>query len=225
MAHRVHVAPADRDHHLQRQLLRLGKFESHPARSESASDVELAVQPVDQPAQPRRARPSTRETRAFSAASSLTGTIASPSLAAANALASTGPHSRCAQRGSRAPGARGSLTTSGPPFSSARVASSSRKPSTAETSAKRCSRSLARAQLGRGLRPAQHQRREQRHRLRRQAEHAAQVVLVARDARAARLEGQRQRLQRVDGALHLGVARRRAPGRAPSSGCSRASAH
>jgi len=43
----------------------------------------------------------------------------------------------------RAPGARGSFTASGPPFSSARLASSSRKPSTAEMSAKRCSLSLA----------------------------------------------------------------------------------
>jgi uncharacterized protein YceH (UPF0502 family) len=41
----------------------------------------------------------------------------------------------------RAPGARGSLTTSGPPLSSGRAASSSRKASTEEVSANRCSRS------------------------------------------------------------------------------------
>ena len=51
MAHRIHVAPADRDHHLQRQLLRLGKFESHVAH-QSRRNVELAVQPVDQRPQP-----------------------------------------------------------------------------------------------------------------------------------------------------------------------------
>src|SRR5256885_8531358 len=57
------------------------------------------------------------------------------------AFTSTGPHSRCAQRCSRAPGARGSSTTSGPPFSSLRSRSSSRKASTEEMSAKRRQRS------------------------------------------------------------------------------------
>src|SRR6185295_12304995 len=64
------------------------------------------------------------------------------------------------------------------------------------------------AQLGGGLRPAQDERREQRDRLRRHAERAAEVVLVARDARAARLERQRERLQRVDRDLHVALARR-----------------
>ena len=40
---------------------------------------------------------------------------------------STGPDSRCAQRDSREPGARGSFTTSGPPVSAERSANSVRK--------------------------------------------------------------------------------------------------
>jgi hypothetical protein len=40
------------------------------------------------------------------------------------------------------------------------------------------------------------------------AERAAEVVLIASDARAARLERERERLERVDGELHLAVARR-----------------
>ena len=64
------------------------------------------------------------------------------------------------------------------------------------------------AQFGARLRAAQHQHRKQRDRLRRQPERAPGVVLVARDARAARLEHEAQRLQRVDGDLHVRLARR-----------------
>ena len=52
----------------------------------------------------------------------------------------TSPHNRWAQRASRSPGARGSLTTR----TGSRVASSSRKPSTEERSANLCRRSLFR---------------------------------------------------------------------------------
>ena len=61
------------------------------------------------------------------------------------------------------------------------------------------------AQLARGLRAAQHERRQQRHRLRRQAEDAAGVVRVAHHAPAARLDDEGERLEVVERGLHLGL--------------------
>ena len=84
-----------------------------------------------------------RACSAFSAASSLTAHEVLVVGAAGSADSHRpAPLSSCAQRASRAPGARGSLTTSGAALLVGRVASSSRKASTDETSAKRCSRSL-----------------------------------------------------------------------------------
>ena len=111
------------------------------------------------------------------------------------------PHSRWAQRASRSPGARGSLTTR----AGALAASSSRKPSTDEMSANRCKPLAVQPQLGRRLRPAQHQHRQQRHRLRWHAEHAPHVVLELDDAAAAALEHQAQRLEAIGGGQHLGI--------------------
>ena len=122
---------------------------------------------------------------------------------AAAASTATSPHSRCAQRASRAPGARGSLTHARRLLASA---SSSRKPSTDEMSAKRCSRSQFSAQLGRGLRAAQHQHREQRHRLRRAA--PARAPCCARSATTRLPLPSNTRLSAfsaVDRGQHLGL--------------------
>ena len=60
-------------------------------------------------------------------------------------------------------------------------------------------------ELARRLRSAQHQRRDERGRLGRHAEHARQVVRVAHHAAARRLDHQRERAQLVERGLHVGV--------------------
>ena len=62
------------------------------------------------------------------------------------------------------------------------------------------------AQLARGLRAAQHQHSEQDHRLRGNAQHAVDVVLVAPGAAAAGLGHQAVALEAVDRSLHLRLA-------------------
>ena len=63
------------------------------------------------------------------------------------------------------------------------------------------------AELAGGLRPAQHQRGEQRDGRLGYVQDALDVVRVAHDARTARLDDQRQRAQRVNRRLHFGVGR------------------
>ena len=62
-------------------------------------------------------------------------------------------------------------------------------------------------QLAHGLRPAQHQGGDQRHRLRGHRQHPLGVVRVAHDAAAARFDDERQCLQLIERRLHLGFAR------------------
>ena len=182
MAHRVHVAPADGDHHLVDELLlRRG------CRIASASPLGLRSASM----------PSSAAMRCTSARScghlggqarllglqrrDLAGATRSPSPAPRGTARADGAPRRTAGAPSapRArPGARGSFTTRGRLLASA---SSSRKPSTDEMSAKRCSRSQFSAQFGRGLRAAQHQHRQQRHRLRRAR--PARAPCCARSAR------------------------------------------
>ncbi len=128
------------------------------------------------------------------------------------------PLRRCAQRFSRAPGRRGNCTTSAP---AGRAASSCRKPSTAEMSAKACSRSQLMRSSPDGLRPAQHQRREDRNRLRRNLDHALEIVRVAGHAPAARLDHQVAAPQAIERRLHLALGYFHHGGRGWSSGCSR----
>jgi hypothetical protein len=63
------------------------------------------------------------------------------------------------------------------------------------------------AQLARGLRAAQHQRGQDRRRLRRHLQDALEVVGVARHPTPARLDHQVRAFQAVEGRLHLGIAR------------------
>ena len=58
-----------------------------------------------------------------------------------------------------------------------------------------------------GLRAPKHQRRDERHRLRRHPEDALDVVCIAHHPSAARLDDERQHLQVVEDRLHLGLAR------------------
>ena len=77
------------------------------------------------------------------------------------------------------------------------------------------------AQLGRGLRPAQHQHGQQRHGLAGHLQHRGAVVLELHDAAAAALEHQAQALQAVQSRQHLGVGGLDHRVDARSSGCSR----
>jgi hypothetical protein len=104
---------------------------------------------------------------------------------------STGPHSRCAQRGSRAPGARGSSTTSGPPLSALRSLQLVQKGFDRGNVGKAVPALGVDAQLARRLRPAQHQQAQQCGGLVGHAHAALKVVFPARGAPAAAFKHQR----------------------------------
>src|SRR5437660_1250295 len=59
------------------------------------------------------------------------------------------------------------------------------------------------AKLARGLWSAQHQYGEDGHGLRGHAENTLDVVRITHDARAARFDDQRKRLQRIEGGLDI----------------------
>ncbi len=160
--------------------------------------------PCAAPVRATRATSSARRVcSAFSAAISPALTPTSPLAAGAAASAdrSGSPHSRCTQRASRAPGAFGSFSTLGGSFS----AISSRKPSTEEMSAKRCSRSQFSRNSAEVCGPRSISTVSNAADSGRQVADTRQVVLELHDAAAAAFEHQAQRLQPVHRGQHLGV--------------------
>ena len=144
-----------------------------------------------------------RACSAFSAASSPAATLVegSPSSSGPARGPATSPHSNWAQRGSRAPGARGQLHHPRRLLGRHLVQEAFHR----RDVGKAVQPLAVQAQFGRCLRAAQHQQREQRHRGRRQAQHAAHVVLEAHHAAAAAFEDQAQLLQAVHRGQHLRI--------------------